>query len=54
MDAKAKETLEKILGKHGVLTHDGWEFVTDDLINDLLKWRTDSQPQSWDDEEFVK
>ena len=32
------DELDKILGKHGVLTNDGWQFVTEDLKNDLMKW----------------
>lgn len=33
-----EEELDKILSKHGVLTHDGWQFVTEELKADLMKW----------------
>lgn len=32
-----KEQIRKILSKHGVLTNDGWQFVTDSLVDDLAK-----------------
>jgi hypothetical protein len=32
--------LRSILSKHGVLTADGWKFVTNELVKDLMKWKT--------------
>lgn len=30
-------SIKRVLSKHGVLTHDGWEFITDNLVEDLAR-----------------
>ena len=38
-----KEELEKIISRNGVLVQDGWGEDPADLIDELMKWKSESQ-----------
>jgi hypothetical protein len=39
LDGSYEAQVRSILGEHGVLTNDGWNFVTDELVDDLISWK---------------